>query len=143
MKSASPDITIEFGPGGSPMTDISQWVVSDIPLGGEGIYIDGTPFKATSTVNEPVGVDNQPDITLEMFFDDEDDGPMDLFGTLSDRNTANYTLRVTWTPGSPATYSEWPCAIKANPIVGKVKDVTRMRVVLTSKGPVVHHRQGA
>lgn len=141
MKSASPDIKIEFG-AGSPLADITHLVVSDVTLGGEGIYVDGTAYGMTNVVNLPVGITNQPDITLEGFYDDDDDGPHDLFGTVSDPNTPAYTLRVTWTKGSPASYTEIPVHIASFNIIGKVKDVTHFRVVLKQAGQTVQVRQG-
>lgn len=142
MKSTSPDIKIEFGQG-SPLADISDLVLSDIALGGEGIFVDGTAYSMTNVVNQAVGITNQPDITLEGFYDDADDGPHDLFGTVSGVNTPPYTLRVTWTAGSPASYTEIPVHIKSFNIVGKVKDVTRFRVVLAQAGATVQSRAGA
>jgi hypothetical protein len=142
MKSTSPDIIIRFGQG-SPMVDVSDWVVSDIGLGDEGIFVDATPYGSTSKVNQAVGVTDQPDVTLEMLYDDDDNGPQDVFGTISGVNTPAYSLEVTWTAGSPASKSTLPCHIKAFNILGKVKDVTRARVVLTQAGPIVHVRQGA
>ncbi len=139
-RSASPDITIEFGQG-SPLADITEWILSDIELGGDGIFVDGTPFGATNVKNEAVGMTDHPDVTLEGFWDNEDDGPMDLFATTSGPNTADYSLKVTWTAGSPASTSTLPCAIKTFKIMGKVKDVTRFRVVLTQRGPIVHVRE--
>lgn len=146
MKSASPDIKIEFGPqAGSPaqLADISNYVVSDVQLGGEGLQVEGTAYGHTSVVNQPIGVEQQPDVTLEMFFDDDDDKTMELFGEKSGRDTPDYLLKVTYVPGSPSSYAEWPCAIKSNPIRTKVKDMTRILATLTSRGPVVFYRQGA
>jgi hypothetical protein len=142
MKSASPDIKIEFG-AGSPLADITNLVISDVALGGEGIFVDGTAYGMTNVVNLPVGITNQPDITLEGFYDDADNGPHDLFGTVSGADTDPYTLRVTWTAGSPASSTEIPVHIKSFNIIGKVKDVTRFRVVLAQAGPTVQTRAGA
>jgi len=142
MKSASPDITIEFG-AGSPLADITHLVLSDVALGGEGIFVDGTTYGDTNVVNMAVGISNQPDITLEGFYDDADNGPQDLFGTISGADTDPYTLRVTWVKGSPASYTEIPVHIKSFNIIGKVKDVTRFRVVLAQAGDTVQVRKGA
>lgn len=142
MKSASPDVTIEFG-AGSPLSDITALVLSDVALGGEGIFVDGTAYGMTNVVNMAVGITNQPDITLEGFYDDADDGPHDLFGTISGADTPAYTLKVTWTAGSPPSYTEIPVHIKSFNIVGKVKDVTRFRVVLAQAGATVQSRAGA
>ena len=90
-RSTSPDIRLQFGQG-SPLVDITQWIISDIALGDEGIYVDGTAYSMTHVVNLPVGVADQADVTLEGFFDDDDDGPFDLFGTISTVNTPPYTL---------------------------------------------------
>jgi len=141
-KSASPDIKIEFG-AGSPLSDITHLVVSDVALGGEGIFVDGTTYGDTNVVNMAVGITNQPDITLEGFYDDADNGPQDLFGTPSGADTDPYTLKVTWTAGSPVSYTQIPVHIGAFNIIGKVKDVTRFRVVLKQAGPTVQSRQGA
>jgi hypothetical protein len=140
--SASPDIRVLFGQG-SPFTDITDWITSDIAIGGDGIFIDGTPYGATNVVNRAVGMTDHPDVTLEGFFEDDDNGPFDVFGVLSGPNTADYTLKVIWTQTSPESYSLFPCAIKTpfKPM-GKVKDVTRFQVVLTQRGPVQHYRQG-
>jgi hypothetical protein len=146
MKSASPDVKIEFGPSpGSPaqLADITHLVVSDVALGGEGIYVDGTAYGMTNVVNLPVGITNQPDITLEGFYDDADEGPHDIFGTISGADTLPYTLKVTWTKGSPASSTEIPVHIASFNIIGKVKDVTRFRVVLKQAGATVQTRQGA
>ena len=140
-RSSSPDITLEFGQG-SPLADITQWIVSDIALGDEGIYVDGTAFGMTHVVNLPVGVADQGDVTLEGFFDDDDNGPFDVFGNISGVNTPAYTLKVTWVAGSPTSTSSWPCHIKDFKIMAKVKDVTRFRVILKQAGPIVHVRQG-
>jgi hypothetical protein len=142
MKSASPDIKIEFG-AGSPLSDITNLVLSDVQLGGEGIYVDGTAYGMTNVVNMAVGITNQPDITLEGFYDDADNGPHDLFGTISGADTPPYTLRVTWTDGSPASSTEIPVHIASFNIIGKVKDVTRFRVVLKQAGATVQLRAGA
>lgn len=141
MKSASPDIKIEFGQG-SPLSDITSLVLSDVALGGEGIFVDGTAYGMTNVVNMAVGITNQPDITLEGFYDDEDNGPHDLFGTVSGAGDNPYTLKVTWTAGSPASSTEIPVYIKSFNIIGKVKDVTRFRVVLAQAGATVQTRQG-
>lgn len=141
-RSASPDIQILFGQG-SPLTDITQWITSDIALGGDGIFIDGTTFGLDNVKNEAVGMTDHPDVTLEGFFEDDDDGPMDVFGSQSGPNSTDFTLKVIWVAGSPSTYSVFPCAIKTpyKPM-GKVKDVTRFQVVLTQRGRVQHYRQG-
>lgn len=139
MKSTSPDIKIEFG-AGSPLADISQWILSDVSLGDEGLYVDGTAYGMTSVVNQAVGITNQPDITLDGFFDDDDDGPMDVFGTISGVNTPAYSLHVEWTKGSPPSTSTLPVHIGSFKIMGKVKDVTRFQVVLKQAGPIVHVR---
>jgi hypothetical protein len=142
MKSASPDITILFGQG-SPMTDITELVLSEVPIADAGLTEDVTPYRATAVVNQFLGISNPPDLSLDMLFDDADNGTMDLFATKSGPNTPDYTLQVNWTPGSPMSYSTWLCGIKESAIVGKVKGATRMRVVLTSRGPVTHVRNGA
>jgi hypothetical protein len=142
MKSASPDIQIRFGQA-SPMYDITDMVLSDLPMSDKGIFVDATPFGATATVKAAVGMSDPPDLPLDMLFDDEDGASMDLFETISGPNTAGYTLEVTWTAGSPATVSSWPCSIGEFTILGKVKDVTKIHVVLISAGPVTHSRQGA
>jgi hypothetical protein len=141
-KSASPDIKIEFG-AGSPLSDITALVLSDVALGGEGIFVDGTAYGMTNVVNMAVGITNQPDITLEGFYDDADEGPQDLFGTVSGADTPPYTLKVTWTAGSPQSSTEIPVHIKSFNIIGKVKDVTRFRVVLAQAGATVQSRRGA
>lgn len=141
MKSTSPDIKIEFGQG-SPMYDITDLVTSDLPIKNEGITVDATPYGTKAVVNAFVGMTNPPDLTLSMLFDDDDQGSMDLFDEISSVNTADYTLKVTWTVGSPATYSTWICGIRSFEIMGKVKDVTRVNVTLTSRGPITHYRQG-
>jgi hypothetical protein len=142
MNSASPDIQIFFG-AGSPLTEITNYITSDISLATEGIFIDGTAYGHTSTQNRAVGVTDTPDVTLEGFFDDLDNGPFQIFGVGSGSSTAAYTLRIVWTAGSPSSYSEMPCHIKTPfSAMGKVKDVTRFRVVLTQAGPVVNYRQG-
>lgn len=142
MKSASPDIKIEFGQG-SPLVDITRFITSDISLGGDGIFVDGTVYGSTNVVNEAVGMTDHPDVTLEGFYDDDDNGPVDLFEETSGPNTDDYALKVTWVPGSPSSYSTLPCAIKSFKIMGKVKDRTRFQTVLTQRGPVAHVRQGA
>jgi hypothetical protein len=143
MKSASPDIVIQFGPQGtSPLPDISQWILSDVPVGDEGMSEDGTAYGHTHVQNLMVGISNQADITLEGFFEDEDNGPDDVFGTISGPNTDPYTLLVTWTAGSPPSTSSVPVHIKSYQRLGKVKAITRFRVVLLSAGPSVHTRQG-
>ncbi len=145
MRSASPDIIVEFGPqGSSPLQDISTWITSDLSMGTDGIFADVSAYSHTSTQNLAVGFIDTPDITLEGFFEDDDNGPFDVFGVGSGPNTDPYTLRVTWTAGSPATYSELAVHIKTpfTPM-GKVKDVTRFKVVLTQAGGgVQHYRNG-
>ena len=141
-KSASPDVKIEFGTG-SPLSDITSLVLSDVALGGEGIFVDGTAYGMTNVVNLAVGITNQPDITLEGFYDDADNGPQDLFGSISGADTPAYTLKVTWTAGSPESSTEIPVHIGSFNIIGKVKDVTRFRVVLKQAGPTVQTRRGA
>ncbi len=138
-RSASPIMQIEFGEG-SPLTDITLWVTSDIQLGGEGIVVDGTTYGVSNVINEMVGMTDHPDVTLEFFYDNSDSGPVPLFETISGPNTPNKTLKVTWIPGSPNTFSELPCAIKSFKIMGKVKDLTRAQAVLTQRGAVVHTR---
>lgn len=141
-KSTSPDIVIKFGTG-SPLTDISRFVMNDVAMGHEGIIVDGTAYGHTSKVNQPVGITDQPDIPLEGFYDDANNAPHHLFGTISGVNTPAYTLQVTWTAVSPVSSSSLPVHIKDFKILGKVKDVTRYRVVLTQAGPTTHLRQGA
>ena len=63
MNSASPDIQIFFG-AGSPLTEITNYITSDISLATEGIFIDGTAYGHTSTQNRAVGVTDTPDVTL-------------------------------------------------------------------------------
>lgn len=142
MKSASPDITIMFGLG-SPMHDITDMVTSPVPLSDKGISVDTTPYGAPATVKSPVGMSDPPDVSLSMLFDDKDNGSMELFQTISGPNTDDYVLEVTWTTGSPVSKSTWPCAIAEFTIAPAVKDFTRVNVVLTSRGPIVHSRQGA
>ena len=91
-RSTSPDIRPPIRPGSPAPSSITQWIISDIALGDEGIYVDGTAYSMTHVVNLPVGVADQADVTLEGFFDDDDDGPFDLFGTISTVNTPPYTL---------------------------------------------------
>ncbi len=139
MESASPDIKIEFGQG-SPLTDISGYITSDIEMGGSGIFVDGTTYGMTNVKNEAVGITDSPDKTLDMFYDNDDDGPVALFENVSGPNTPDYTLKVTWVQSSPESYSQQAVAIKDFMILGKVKDRTRARVVLTQRGPVQHVR---
>lgn len=141
-RSASPNIQILFGQG-SPLTDITAWITSDVSLGGDGIFVDGTVYGATNVINEAVGMTDHPDVTLEGFFEDDDNGPFEVFGTQSGPDTDDFTLRVNWNQTSPQSYSTFPCAIKTpfKPM-GKVKDVTRFQVVLTQRGRVQHYRQG-
>lgn len=141
MKSASPDIRILFGQG-SPMVDITDLVTSDLPMKDDGIWVDTTPYGATAVEKTAVGMTDPPDQVLSMLFDDADGGSMDLFSAISGPNTPDYTLQVFWTAGSPTTYSTWLCGIKAFEILGKVKDVTRVNVTLTSRGPITHFRLG-
>lgn len=141
-RSASPNIEVWFGQG-SPLTNITSWITSDIAIGGDGIFIDGTVYGATNVINEAVGMTDHPDVTLEGFFEDDDNGPADVFGVASGPNTADYQLKVIWTDVSPESYSIFPCAIKTGfKPMGKVKDVTRFQVVLTQRGPVQFYRQG-
>ena len=144
MKSASPDITILFGRG-SPLVDVTDWITSDITLGGQGIYEDTTPYGATATVNTPVGVTEEPDIVLEGLYDDLDNGPQDVFGTISTAADADtpYTIQVGLVSGSPASSASKPVHIKAFEVLTKVKGVTRFRVTLTSAGATTFVRQGA
>lgn len=142
MLSASPDIKVLFGQG-SPMHDITDMLLGDLPLGDKGIFVDATPFGAKATMKRSVGMSDPPDLTLDMLFDDDDDKSLDLFSTVSGPNTPDYTLEVTWTAGSPATSSTWTCAIGESTNLGKVKDMTHLRAVLISRGPVVTVRQGA
>jgi hypothetical protein len=142
MLSASPDIRVLFGQG-SPLIDITDMLLSDLPLGDKGIFVEATPFGAKATMKRSVGMSDPPDLTMEMLFDDDDNKSLDLFSTVSGPNTADYTLQVFWTVGSPATSSTWTCAIGESTNLGKVKDMTRLRVVLISRGPVVTLRQGA
>ena len=142
MKSASPDITILFGIG-SPQFDITDMVTSPVPLSDRGIAVDTTTYGATATVKSPVGMSDPPDVPLSMLFDDKDGGSMDLFQTISGPNTNDYVLQVIWTTGSPVSSSTWPCAIAEFTIAPAVKDFTRVNVVLTSRGPIVHSRAGA
>ncbi len=139
MRSASPDIRIFFGHG-SPLAEITQWITSDIAMGGDGIKVDGTTYGATNVKNEMVGITDHPDVTLEGFFESDDDGPNDVFGEISGPNTEDYELLVWWTAGSPVSSSSLPCAILSFKIMGKVKDLTRFQVVLTQRGPVTHVR---
>ncbi len=140
MRSASPDIRLWFGQG-SPMTEITQWITSDVTMGGDGIFVDGTVYGSTNVVNEAVGMTDHPDVTLEGFYDSVDNGPVDLFETISGPNTPDYSLEAWWvSAASPAVTSTLPCAIKSFKIMGKVKDLTRFQVVLTQRGPVVHVR---
>lgn len=141
-RSASPDMQLFFGQG-SPLTEITDWITSDVSLGGDGIFIDGTTYGLDNVKNEAVGMTDHPDVTLEGFFEDDDDGPWDVFGIQSGPDSEDYTLKVVWNQGSPNSYSLFPCAIKTpfKPM-GKVKDVTRFQVVLTQRGRVQHYRQG-
>jgi hypothetical protein len=80
---------------------------------------------------------------MDMLFDDKDGGTMELFQTISGPNTEDYVLQVNWTKASPPSSSTWPCAIAEFSIVPGVKDFTRVHVVLTSRGKIVHSRAGA
>ena len=134
MKSASPDIQILFGPG-SPMTDITSWILSDLSLGGQGIYVDATPYGATAVVNQPVGMTDDPDLVLEGLFDNENPGPHTLFSTISGASTPAYTLQVILNSGSPATVATKLVHIASYEVLTKVKDVTKFRVTLKAAGP--------
>lgn len=133
-KSASPDITILFG-AGSPMTDITSWVLSDLTLGGMGIFVDATPYGATAVVNQPVGMTDDPDVVIEGLFDNESPGPHTLFSTISGADTAPYTLQVILNSGSPATTATKLVHIASYEVLTKVKDVTKFRVTLKAAGP--------
>src|SRR5688572_10281566 len=98
MKSASPDIRLWFGQG-SPLTEITGWITSDVTLGGSGIVVDGTVYGSTNVVNEMVGITDHPDVVLEGFYEDADNGPLALFQTISGPNTTNYTFEAWWNAG--------------------------------------------
>lgn len=141
-RSASPNIRILFGQG-SPLIDITAWITSDVAMGGDGIFIDGTTYGLTNVKNEAVGMTDHPDVTLEGFFEDDDNGPADVFGVGSGPNTPDYTLKVIWTDVSPESYHLFTCAIKSPfKAMGKVKDGTRFQVVLTQRGQLRFYRQG-
>ena len=63
-----------------------------ITMGGEGIFVDATPYGATAVVNYPVGMTDDPDVSLEGLFDTEADGPHEAFKTISTAGTP-YMLR--------------------------------------------------
>lgn len=132
--SASPDITILFG-AGSPLTDITSWITSPLTLGGAGIYVDATPYGATAVVNHPVGMTDDPDIVLEGLFDNEANGPHELFSTISGADTDPYTLEVTLNAGSPAATATKLVHIASYEVLTEVKNVTKFRVTLKSAGP--------
>lgn len=136
MKSASPDVRLYFGQG-SPLTDITDLVTSDVNLNDVGVKVDTTPYGATAVRKTIINMSDIPDITLDMLFDNASGGTEALFATRSDENTPDYTLMRTVGSGSPITTQTWPCAISETAIVTKVKDVTRRVVVLSSRGPVV------
>lgn len=136
MKSASPDVQIFFG-AGSPLTDITSWILSDLTLGGQGIFVDATPYGATAVVNHPVGMTDDPDLVLEGLFDDADPGPHELFSTISGSATPAYTLQVILTTGSPAKTATKLVHIASYEVLTKVKDVTKFRVTLKAAGPTI------
>ena len=142
MRSASPDIRLLFGQG-SPLVDITSWVTSPVSLGKKGIRVDGTTYGDTATVKEMVGMTDDDDVVLEGFFDDADDGPLDLFGTISGPDTPPYTLQQILTAGSPPTTATQLFKIGEFAPPTEVKGITKFKVTLVPVGPVVYSRQGA
>ena len=136
MKSASPDVRLYFGQG-SPLTEISDFVLNEVNLNDKGVVVETTPYAASAVRKTPIDMSDIPDVPLDMLFDNAAASTLALFGTRSGQDTPDYTLMRTVGAGSPMTTQTWLCAIAETAVVSKPKDVTRMHVVLTSRGPVV------
>jgi len=136
MKYASPDVKVFFGLG-SPSDDITEWCTSPISMGGEGIFVDATPYGATAVVNYPVGMTNDPDVQLEGLFDDAADGPHDAFKTLSTAGSTPCVLQVVYGTGSPATTATREVYIASYLALSEVKGVVKFRATLKAAGPTV------
>jgi hypothetical protein len=136
MKYASPDVKVLFG-AGSPLDDITAWCTSPISMGGEGIFVDATPYGATAVVNQPVGMTNDPDVPIEGLFDTAADGPHDAFKAISGAGTAAYTLQVEYGLGSPHTTATRLVHIASYVVLSEVKNVVKFRATLKAAGPTV------
>ncbi len=134
MKYASPDVQVFFGLG-SPMDDITEWCTSPIEMGGEGIFVDATPYGATAVVNYPVGMTNDPDVQLEGLFDNAADGPHEAFKAISGAGSSPYTLEVRYGLGSPQTVATRTVYIASYVVLSTVKDVVKFRATLKAAGP--------
>ena len=134
MKYASPDVKVLFGPG-SPMEDITEWCTAPIAMGGEGIFVDATPYGATAVVNYPVGMTNDPDVQLEGLFDDAADGPHEAFKAISGAGSTPYTLQLVYGTGSPVTTATRTVYIASYVVLSTVKDVVKFRATLKAAGP--------
>jgi hypothetical protein len=136
MKYASPDVKVFFGLG-SPMDDITAWCTAPVSMGGEGIFVDATPYGATAVVNYPVGMTNDPDVQLEGLFDDAADGPHDAFKAISGAGGAPYSLQVQYGLGSPHTTATRSVYIGSYVVLSEVKNVVKFRATLKAAGPTV------
>ena len=134
MKYASPDVQVFFGQG-SALDDITEWCTSPIEMGGEGIFVDATPYGATAVVNYPVGMTNDPDVQLEGLFDNEANGPHEAFKLISGAGSTPYTLQVIYGLGSPATTATRIVYIASYVVLSEVKNVVRFRATLKAAGP--------
>ena len=135
-KYASPDVRVLFGLG-SPLDDITEWCTTPITMGGQGIFVDTTPYGATAVVNYPVGMTNDPDVQLEGLFDDAVDGPHDAFKAISGAGSAAYTFQVEYGLGSPHTTASRLVHIGSYEVLSAVKDVVKFRATLKAAGPTV------
>jgi hypothetical protein len=134
MKYASPDVQVFFG-AGSPLTDITAWCTGPIPMGGQGIYVDATPYGATAVVNQPVGMTDDADVVIEGLFDSATPGPHDVFKTISGASTAAYTLQVVYGLGSPAGATATRLVhIGSYEVLSEVKNVVKFRATLKAAG---------
>jgi len=133
-KYASPDVKVFFGQG-SPSNDITEWCTSPIEMGGEGIFVDATPYGASAVVNYPVGMTNDPDVQLEGLFDDASDGPHEAFKTISGAGSAPYFLQVQYGLGSPYKTATREVYIASYVVLSTVKDVVKFRATLKAAGP--------
>jgi len=136
MKYASPDVKVFFGLG-SPTDDITEWVTSPIAMGGEGIFVDATPYGAGAVVNAAVGMTNDADVLLEGLFDNEADGPHEAFKTLSTAGSDPCVLMVQYGLGSPATTATRSVFIGSYVVLSEVKNVVRFRATLKAAAGTV------
>ena len=131
---ASPDVQVFFG-AGSPLTDITAWCTGPIPMGGQGIYVDATPYGATAVVNQPVGMTDDADVVIEGLFDPAASRPARRLQDHLRRQHVGLHAAGGLRPGQPvAGHGDQLVHIGSYEVLSEVKNVVKFRATLKAAG---------